>query len=86
MGRSDVEFEVEGEAGMTELEVNRAKKASMSVSSGWGCRLGSGRESEGRDLEDASGTLLERKVAIPRSIYLLPTVMEKPRLASQDAM
>jgi len=36
MGKSGVEFEVEGEAGMAGLEVKRAKKASMSVSSGWG--------------------------------------------------
>jgi hypothetical protein len=36
MGRSGVEFEVEGEAGMAGLEVKRAKKASMSVSSGGG--------------------------------------------------
>ena len=51
---------------MVGLEVKRAKKASMSVS--WGCRLGGGR-SEGRDLGDASGTLLQEK-STKASTYL----------------
>jgi len=66
MGRSGVEFEVDGEAGTAGLEVKRAKKASMSVS--WGCRLG-GKRGEGRDLGDASGTLLKEKSRNP-STYL----------------
>ena len=59
-------FEVEGEAGMVELK--RAKKASMSVSSGRRYQLNSGG-SEESDLGNASGNFLEGKSWNP-STYL----------------